>query len=192
MIKLTHEQFCEQWITGKYYTRMASRLEYNISDFATAVGEYTKQQFQSSFERGGFCGGPKWAPRTSKWGKKFKHPVLRDTGALERGIKDTGTRNSKAQGRSRSFHRNIFIRSAHYGIYTTEQSIYQRGKRGRKRGLYKNYAAVHNTDPKYGLYTVNQYSSRRPVHRQFIGFSPTIDAHVNSHFIKMIFEGFPQ
>lgn len=192
MIKLTHEQFCEQWITGKFTNKMASRLEFNIADFATAAGEYTKQQFQSSFERGGFCGGQKWAPRTSKWGRKFKHPVMCDTGALSRGIKDNGGKATNIQGRSTLFHKNLFRRAYSYTIYTTEQSVYQRGKRGRKRGMYKNYAAVHNTDPKFGLYTVNQYSSRRPVHRQFIGFSPTIDAHVNSHFIKMIFEGFPQ
>ncbi len=190
MIKLTLDQFCEQWVTRGYTTRMANKLEYNVSDFTTAAGEYTKQQFQSSFERGGFCGGQKWAPRTSKWGKKFKHPVMCDTGILSRSIKHN-FRNSKAQGRSRTMHRNIFIRGSHYVIYTTEQSTYQRGKRGRKRGLYKNYAAVHNTDPKFGLYTVNQYSSRRPVHRQFIGFSPNIEDHINS-LVDMIFEGFPK
>ena len=66
-----------------------------------------------------------------------------------------------------------------------------RGKRGRSRERYGHYAAIHNTDPKFGLYTVNQYSSRRPVHRQFIGFSPKIDAHIAAHFIDKIFEGFP-
>lgn len=77
-------------------------------------------------------------------------------------------------------------------MYTTEKSEPVKGKRGRKTGRYKNYAAVHNTDPKFGLYTVNQYSSRRPVHRPFIGFSPKIDEHIASHFIDMIFKGFPQ
>ena len=50
------------------------------------------------------------------------------------------------------------------------------------------YAAIHNTDPKFGLYTVNQYSTRRPVHRQFIGFSPKTDDYIAAHFIDMILD----
>ena len=189
MTKITLDQFCAHWVTGKYYHQMGNRLYYNSQDFATAVGEYTKQQFQSSFEKGGFCGGSKWPARTSKWGKKFTHPTLVDTGTLSRSIKgETGrtTNFGKLHGRSG------FRRSARYDIWTTEVSTYIKGKRGRKRGKYKNYAAVHNTDPKFGLYTVNQYSSRSPVHRQFIGFSPTIEAYVNSHLIDMLFQGFPK
>ena len=92
----------------------------------------------------------------------------------------------------RSNNTRIFRKGAYYWIYTTEQSVPQKGKRGRKTDRYKNYAAVHNTDPKFGLYTVNQYSSRRPVHRQFIGFSPKIEDHIALHFVDMIFEGFPK
>lgn len=188
MTKLTIDQFCAQWVTGKYYHQMGNRLYYNAQDFATAVGEYTKQQFQSSFENGGF-NGSKWPARTSKWGKKFTHPTMIDTKSLSEGIKgETGrtTNIGKLHGRGG------FRRSARYDIWTTETSTYIKGKRGKKRGKYKNYAAVHNTDPKFGLFTVNQYSSRRPVHRQFIGFSPTIEAHVNTHLIDMIFNGFPK
>ena len=50
---------------------------------------------------------------------------------------------------------------------------------------------MHNTDPALGLYTVNQYSRRRPEHRQFIGISPKLNHTVNQLFIPILFRGFP-
>lgn len=82
-------------------------------------------------------------------------------------------------------------KGARYSIWTTEKSIPIKGKRGRSKNRYGHYAAVHNTDPKFGLYTVNQHSSRRPVHRQFIGFSPKIKDYIADNFMDMIFKGFP-
>lgn len=87
MPKITLDEFCAHWVSGKWTTAMGSRLENNAFDFATVAGEYAKQQFQASFSSGGFCGGEKWAPRTSRWGRKFTHPVMNDTGALAAGIK---------------------------------------------------------------------------------------------------------
>ena len=169
---------------------MPNRLERNVFDFATIAGDYAKRQFQASFSAGGFCGGEKWAPRASRWGRKFTHAVMNDTGTLAGNIKGEAARVD-IDGR-RANRTRIYRKGAHYWIHTTEKSKSISGKRGRKTDRYNNYAAVHNTDPKLGLYTVNQYSSRRPVHRQFIGFSPKIDEHIASHFIDMIFEGFPQ
>ena len=190
MPRITLDEFCAHWVEGKYIRRMPNRLERNVFDFATVAGDYAKRQFQASFSSGGFCGGEKWAPRTSRWGRKFTHAVMNDTGALAGNIKGEAARvDIDGRGANRN---RIFRKGSHYWIHTTERSTPARGKRGRKTDRYKNYAAVHNTDPKFGLYTVNQYSSRRPVHRQFIGFSPKIDEHISSHFIDMIFEGFPK
>lgn len=75
-------------------------------------------------------------------------------------------------------------------MWTTEKSFPVKGKRGRSKERYGHYAAIHNTDPKFGLYTVNQYSTRRPVHRQFIGFSPKTDDYIAVHFIDMILKDF--
>lgn len=66
-----------------------------------------------------------------------------------------------------------------------------RGIVERKR-KYKNYAAVHNTDPKFGLYTVRKNSLKRPVHRQFIGHSPKLLDAINKLFVPKIFDGFPK
>lgn len=188
MSKITLDEFCAHWVPGKWTTAMASRLENNAFDFATVAGEYAKVQFQASFAAAGF-NGKRWAPRTSRWGRKFSHPVMNDTGALARGIEGEAKRVDIV-GR-RADRTRIFRKGAYYWIHTTEKSTPERGKRGRKKGRYQNYAAVHNTDPKFGLYTVNQYSSRRPEHRPFIGFSPKIDGHIASHFTDMIFKGFP-
>ena len=46
------------------------------------------ESFSYLFCRRWFYGsGTKWAPRTSKWGKKFTHPVLIDSGELKSKIK---------------------------------------------------------------------------------------------------------
>ena len=184
MPKITLDEFCSHWVSRTSTRIMASRLEFNVFDFATAAGDYTKGQFAASFSSGGFCGG-KWSPRTSRWGKKFTHPVMHDTGTLARSLKSQVTRASRNNRARRTY-----TRTSCYWIWTTEKSVPARGKRGRSRERYGHYAAIHNTDPKFGLYTVNQYSTRRPVHRQFIGFSPKIDEHVSAHFIDMIFKGF--
>ena len=188
MPKITLDEFCAHWVEGKYVTKMPNKLERNVFDFVTLAGDYSRQQFQASFSSGGFCGS-RWAPRTSRWGKRFTHPVMNDSGALARSIKYKAE-PTNIVGR-RSDRSRIFRKGAYYYIFTDEKSVPVRGKRGRSRERYGHYAAIHNTDPKFGLYTVNQYSSRRPVHRQFIGFSPKIDAHIAAHFIDKIFEGFP-
>ena len=189
MPKITLDEFCSHWVQGKWTRVMASRLEHNVFDFVTAAGEYTKGRFQSSFSSGGFCGESKWAPRTSRWGKRFTHPVMNDTGTLAKSIEGKASRVD-IEGR-RTNRTRIFRKGAYYTIWTTEKSVPAKGKRGKSRERYGHYAAVHNTDPKFGLYTVNQYSSRRPVHRQFIGFSPGVEEYIASHFMDMIFKGFP-
>ena len=75
MSKITLDEFCAHWVPGKWTTAMASRLENNAFDFATVAGEYAKEQFQASFAAAGF-NGKRWAPRTSRWGRKFSHPVM--------------------------------------------------------------------------------------------------------------------
>ena len=167
---------------------LPSRLAGNTFDFATEAGQYSRRQFLASFPSGGFCGGT-WTPRTSRWGRKFTHPVMNDMGALAAGIKGEADRTD-IRGR-RSDGSWIFRKGARYSIWTTEKSIPVKGKRGRSKNRYGHYAAVHNTDPKFGLYTVNQHSARRPVHRQFIGFSPKIEDYIADNFMDMIFKGFP-
>lgn len=190
MPKITLDEFCAQWVQGRWTTVMASRLEQNAFDFATLAGEYSKRQFASSFSSGGFCGSGRWEPRTSRRGKRFTHPVMNDTGTLAASLHGNAERIDIV-GR-RSDRTRIFRKGARYAIWTTEKSLSVHGKRGRSRERYGHYAAVHNTDPKFGLYTVNQYSSRRPVHRQFIGFSPSVEDYISSHFLDMIFKGFPK
>ena len=171
MPKITLDEFCSHWVSRTSTRVMASRLEFNVFDFATAAGDYTR------------------APRTSKWGKRFTHPLMNDTGTLARSIQSEAGRTDIV-GR-RSDRTRIFRKGARYCMWTTEKSFPVKGKRGRSKERYGHYAAIHNTDPKFGLYTVNQYSTRRPVHRQFIGFSPKTDDYIAVHFIDMIFKGFP-
>lgn len=189
MPKITLDEFCAHWVEGKYIKRMPNRLERNVFDFATMAGAYAKQQFQASFSSGGFC-GKKWAPRTSRWGKRFTHPVLNDTGTLAGSIEGEAGRSGylKRHGRYTNMRKG-----AYYWIHTTEKRHPIPGKRGeyKRKKAPVGYAAIHNTDPKFGLFTVNQHSRRRPEHRQFIGFSPKIDDHIATNFASKIFEGFP-
>ncbi|CDN31209.1 hypothetical protein BN938_1114 [Mucinivorans hirudinis] len=41
-------------------------------------------------------------------------------------------------------------------------------------------------------FTVNQYSGRKPVQRQFVGISSKINEHVFAELTQMLFKGFPQ
>ena len=49
MPKITLDEFCSHWVSRTSTRVMASRLEFNVFDFATAAGDYTRQQFVSSF-----------------------------------------------------------------------------------------------------------------------------------------------
>ncbi len=99
MPKITLDEFCSHWVSRTSTRVMASRLEFNVFDFATAAGDYTRQQFLSSFASGGF-NGSKWAPRTSKWGKRFTHPLMNDTGTLARSIQSEAGRTDIVGRRS--------------------------------------------------------------------------------------------
>lgn len=188
MAKITLDDFCNQWARGKTVRPWHSLLSKNAEDFATVAGEYALSRFRTSFSEGGFYGsGQRWAPRTSKWGKKFTHPVMIDQGELKSKIKGE---MGRYRGYS-TFGKRDYSRRFRYDIWTSEQSRPTKGKRGKKRGRNQNYAAVHNTDPKFGLYTVNQYSSRRPVQRQFIGHSQKLLSTIEKLFVPMIFKDFP-
>lgn len=52
MPKITLDEFCSHWVSRTSTRVMASRLEFNVFDFATAAGDYTRQQFVSSFASG--------------------------------------------------------------------------------------------------------------------------------------------
>ena len=187
MAKITLDDFCNHWTRGKMARPFHSLLTKNAEDFVTLAGEYALSRFRTSFVEGGFYGsGQKWAPRESKWGKKFTHPIMIDQGELKRKIK-----GERGKGGSYSvFGKRDYRRRYRYDIWTTEQSKPIKGKRGRSNTRYKNYAAVHNTDPKFGLYTVNQYSSRRPVQRQFIGHSEKLLDTIEKVFVPIIFREF--
>ena len=114
---------------------------------------------------------------------------MNDTGTLSRSISGEADRMDHTNITQRGYgeRKKIFRRGARYAIRTKASNFNQPGK----RGASKSYAAVHNTDPALGLYTVNQYSSRRPEHRQFIGINPKLNHTVNQLFIPILFRGFP-
>jgi len=189
MRKITLDEFCNHWVLGSSHMVIVSMFEKNVTDFTTMAGEYSKSFFIRSFNSGGFYGtGAKWAPRESRWGKKFIHPTLIDTGKLHSKISGTGKEThigSRKNNRSK-----LFKRGARYDISTNEFTSAQKGKRGKSNNKYQNYAAIHNTDPKFHSYTVNQYSQRKPVQRQFIGLNKRLDFDI-TRFYDLIFRGFP-
>ncbi len=188
MHKITIDEFCNQWARTKQQMSWSSRLSYNVEEFTTRAGVYSLSRFKTSFYEGGMYGsGTKWKPRESKWGKKFTHPVMRDQGILKGSLK--GGRGK--YGQYSSIGKMGYKRNYSYDISTTERSRPIKGKRGRKKRGNQTYAAVHNTDPKFGLYTVNQYSSRRPEQRQFIGHSDKLQNTIEELFIPLIFKNFP-
>lgn len=189
-MKLSVEQFCEQWAPKGNARYLPNKMEFNTHDFVTMAGEYTLSRFRTGFLEGGFYGsGRKWPERKSKWGRKFTHPVMNDTGTLAHTI--VGEAAPMSQTNYTQHPRNglkaIYRRGARYTIRTRAWNTAQPGKRGASGG----YAAVHNTDPALGLFTVRKGSAKRPEWRQFIGHSQKIDDVVNKLFVPVIFRGFP-
>lgn len=189
-MKITIDEFCNQWLKGDRH--LISQFQQNVFDFTTVTGNYSKRFFRTSFLAGGFYGsGQAWKPRESRWGKKFTHPVMKDTEMLASNIKgDEFARENNRTG-WRDNGKRLFKRGARFDVQSEEVGYASKGRRGRNTNA-KGYAAIHNTDPSLSGYTVNQYSSRRPVWRQFIGFSPKLDSDVNEHLTKILFRNMPR
>ncbi|WP_199330322.1 hypothetical protein [Dysgonomonas sp. GY617] len=193
MTKISLDTFCNQWAQGGNPRIIVSQLDKNIFDFVTIAGQYSKRFFVASFTRrtSGFYGsGSSWALRTSRWGKKFTHALMNDTGKLRNFIKGDAKKTNRTGWKNDG--KRIFTRGAIYKITTNEESTPESKKRGKhqKGGVYARYGGVHNADPNKTNYTVNQYSKRRPVRRQFIGISDKLNNDV-SKFIHILFRGFP-
>lgn len=193
MSKISLDAFCNQWAQGGNPKIIVSQFDKNIFDFVTIAGQYSKRFFVASFTNrtSGFYGsGSAWAPRSSKWGKKFTHPLMNDTGKLRRFIQGSATRNNKTGRKNNGT--KLFIRGASYDITTNEESAPVKGKRGKHKrgGVYARYGGIHNSDPDKSNFTVNQYSRRKPVQRQFIGISDKLNNDIGK-FIHILFRGFP-
>ena len=48
-MKITLEQFCEQWAPKGNGRFLPGKMEFNTHDFVTLAGEYSKSRFRSSF-----------------------------------------------------------------------------------------------------------------------------------------------
>lgn len=189
MRKITLDEFINHWVQGSSPRVIVSRFEMNVTDFTTVAGEYSKSFFIRSFNSGGFYGtGAKWAPRDSRWGRKFIHPLMIDTGKLSSSFEGSGKESHI--GSRKNSRAKTFKRGANYSISTKEITKAEKGKRGKSNNKYQNYAAIHNTDSRFHNYTVNQYSTRKPVQRQFMGLNPRLDADVTK-FYDILFRGFP-
>lgn len=167
-INLTPEQFVASWSGVSL-----SKIDSNAHRFVVAASKYMQMRFKGSFHQG-FYGKP-WPVRRSKWGMRRKHRVLSETGALRNSIQvmDYGDRRG--------------MRGFSKGAYLAESKIFTTASSSRKkRGDNSGYAAIHNSDPSQTNYTVNQHSSRKPVQRQFIGFSPEADQHIANNYLSQI------
>lgn len=193
MQEISLQIFINQWsANGRLPSDKPSKLASNVLKFTVAAGTVSKRFFRRSFSYGGFYGGGmKWKPKDSNWGRKFPHDTLFDSHRLRDGIKGDltrGSRDSFSKVRTRINNRRV----ATYNIWTSEESKYEKGKRGRRTGSYKSYAAIHNTDPSKHSLTVNQYpkGQRRPEQRKFIGYSNNLNLEIEKLF-PMLFDGLP-
>lgn len=178
-MEITLNEMISHWQRGETKMGMGNRLHYNIGNFITEAGDYSRRFFQFSFASGGFyASGQSWKPRTSPWGKKFTHPVLIDTGKLKESIKGERIFDGKKGSHDT------------YRIKTTALSEAVARKRGEST-KDSSYAAVHNTDARISPFSVNQYCKRTPVQRQFIGLSDKLDNYINTHYVPRIFKYFP-
>ena len=186
-MKITLEQFGNQWAPGGNTRLVLTKLEMQLFDFATKAGEISRDHFRSSFTQKGFAGsGNKWPSRKSKWARRHRHPMMVDEGTLLASIK--GQRNKKGYGGIHG--KRVSSISATYDISTNERTQAVRGKRGVNSNSNGSYAAIHNTDPAKHNFTRNQYTSLKPEQRQFIGHSRSLDDKIAA-LIPEIFANIP-
>lgn len=199
-IKITPDQFVAQWVPKdpRMNKAIPERMSSAIYNFTTAAGDYALTCFKSSFDKGGFCGQNKWEPRkVNKWSKRFNHPVMCDFERLKNGIigdfdaKEAGRWNWPGDGNSRvGPPKKGFKRHYLYKIRTTEIAIPNEGSPKRRGAVNRqkyNYAAIHNTAPGISPFTVNQYSDRKPIQRQFIGHNTNVLNHINKVLLPQYF-----
>lgn len=156
--KRTIEQYINSMISNP--EALLARLDAGAFDFTIRATSYAKDAFVDSFSNGGFYKQGKWAPlkKANKTGN-----TLIETGELMDLESETKMKRKRFTGR----------------ISTTE-------KRGNRKGKKKiGYAAVHN-DP-LSSYTVNQYSSRAPIQRQFMGHNSALYNEIAGKFSHLIF-----
>lgn len=188
-MEITLDQFCKQWLRLGPASATVSHFERQVFDFTHIAGSYSKDRFKQSFEQGGFYKtGEKWPERTSRWGRKFQHPIMNHSGLLKSSIDGVGKSNNKtikpAPGRKAEFSRSI-----NYTIEAKPESVAWPGRRGVRSNGPTTYAAVHNAPASFGLYT-NQYRKSRPVRRQFMGLNKALDAEI-ARYYNYIFNGLP-
>jgi hypothetical protein len=188
MKEITPEQFYKQWLRLGPAAATVSHFERQVFDFTYLAGRFSKDRFEQSFAQGGFYGtAHRWAPRASRWGRRFTHPVLRHSGLLEQslsGMLRSDNKSTKpAPGRKAAFRRSIT-----YTIEAAPQSVAWPGRRGIRRSGPTTYAAVHNAPD--GTYWSNQYRKSKAVRRQFMGPNRTLDAEIARHY-AYIFNGLP-
>lgn len=189
-MKIKPDQFYKQWLRLGTASAMVSFFERQVFDFTTFAGDLTKHRFKESFRQGGFYGtGMKWPARASKWGQKFDHPVMVDTGLLQSNI-DGGINYGNKDKKPAPGQKAVYKKGHSYTINANPASVAIQGKRGVRKDGPTTYAAVHNTDPRISGYYTNQWHKSRPEHRQFMGLNKKIDAEITKLY-PYIFNGLP-
>ena len=188
-MNITPDQFYKQWIRLGPAQATVSHFERQVLDFTATAGRFSKDRFRRSFDEGGFYGtGQKWPARTSRWGRRFTHPVMKHSGLLQSVIDGDQTTDNvthkPAPGRKVAFRR-----SSTYTIVANPESVKWPGRRGVRKVGPTTYAAVHNVPASFGFWT-NQYHKSRPVRRQFMGFNKKLDAEI-ARYYNTIFNGLP-
>lgn len=187
-MNITPDQFYKQWLRLGPAQATVSHFERQVLDFTATAGRFSKDRFQRSFDEGGFYGtGQKWPARTSRWGRRFTHPVMKHSGLLQSSIDgDSSTDNAThkpAPGRKAAFRRK-----STYTIVANPESVKWPGRRGVRKSGPTTYAAVHNAPA--GTYWSNQHRKSKAVRRQFMGLNRKLDTEI-ARYYNTIFNGLP-
>lgn len=188
-MKLTPDQFYKQWLRLGPAMATVSHFERQVHDFTYIAGSYSKDRFQQSFSQGGFYGtGETWPERTSRWGRRFTHPVMNHSGLLKSVI-DGSQSSENVDHKPAPGRESAYRKTSTYTIEANPVSEAWTGRRGVRTVGPTTYAAVHNAPSSFGFYT-NQHRKSRPVRRQFMGPNKKLDAEI-ARYYNYIFNGLP-
>lgn len=188
-MNITPDQFYKQWLRLGPAQATVSHFERQVLDFTATAGRFSADRFRRSFDEGGFYGtGQRWAERTSRWGRRCTHPVMKHTGLLQSTIDGDRSTDNKTQ-KPAPGRRAAFRRLSIYTIVANPESVKMEKYRGVRKSGPTTYAAVHNAPASFGFWT-NQYHKSRPVRRQFMGPNRKLDAEITRYY-NTIFNGLP-
>lgn len=162
--EVTLREWNRRWGNIAY---ISFRLDFNAFNFVVMASKFASRFFKSSFRSQRFykSGQSRWEKRKDN----LPHKILLETGELMNSIEYSGVRPTFLQPSAT--------------VSTNERYGNRKGKK------MAGYAAVHNEPASKTGFSVNQYSRKKPIQRQFMGHNKELYKQIAQKYNKVLKRG---